>query len=277
VTIVLALAAAVAVGTSAFLGGLTSRHAPPLHVSAVAQLVALLLAVPLALLKAWERVTNADLLWSLASGIAAACALGLFYQAMARGLISVVVPVTAVVGAALPVGYGLITGERPSVPALVGIVLALIAVAVVSATPGPGRVSTAIVLTSVGAGICFGAFVVSFARVDEAAGLWPIPLSRFASFVTLAALTVLIVGRPFTLRPRIASSCVAIGLCEVTGIVTLLLALQRGPVAIASILYSLYPVTAGLLAAVVLNERLSRAQLVGVGIALFSLALISIP
>jgi drug/metabolite transporter (DMT)-like permease len=195
---------------------------------------------------------------------------------MARGLISVVVPVTAVVGAAVPVGYGLISGERPGSPALLGVLLALVAVAIVSATPGTGGVSAAIVLTSIGAGACFGAFVVSFARVGEEAGLWPIALSRLASFLTLAALTALIIRRPFVPERRIVPACVAIGACEVTGIVTLLLALQRGPVVIASILYSLYPVTAGLLAAVVIRERLSRVQLLGVAIALLSLALISI-
>ena len=75
------------------------------------QLVALGLAVPTALLVTWEQLTVAD--------TAVACewfdgrlGLGFFYSAMARGLISLVVPLTAVISATLPVVYGLVR-ENP--------------------------------------------------------------------------------------------------------------------------------------------------------------------
>ena len=55
----------------------------------------------------------------------------------------------------------------------------------------------------------------------------------------------------------------------------MLLALQRGPVAIASVVASLYPVTTVLLAGLVLHERLSRLQYAGVVCALASVALVS--
>ena len=55
-----------------------------------------------------------------------------------------------------------------------------------------------------------------------------------------------------------------IALLEVAAVVPLLIALQRGPVAIASVVASLYPVTTVILAAFVLRERLSRLQYVGV-------------
>ena len=62
---------------------------------------------------------------------------------------------------------------------------------------------------------------------------------------------------------------------EVAASVPLLIALQRGPVAIASVLASLYPVTTVILAGVILRERLSRLQYVGVACALVAVVLIS--
>ena len=74
---------------------------------------------------------------------------------------------------------------------------------------------------------------------------------------------------------RLLPAVALIALLEVAAIVPLLLALQRGPVAIASVVASLYPVTTVLLAAFVLRERLSRLQYVGVVCALVSVALVS--
>ena len=68
---------------------------------------------------------------------------------------------------------------------------------------------------------------------------------------------------------------VPIGALEMVATVTLLLALQRGPLAVAAVLASLYPVTTVLLAAGILRERLSRLQLTGVAFALVAAVLVS--
>ena len=275
-TVLLALVGSVVFGGSDFLGGAVSRRAPALWVAALGQAVALLVAVPVAFLVGWERVTGTDAAWSLASGAAAAVGLGLFYPAMARGLISIVVPLTAVIGASIPVVYGLGRGERPGALALAGIALALAAVAVVSATPGVGgRMAVPPVALSVGAGSCFGLVIVSFSRVSDHAGLWSVALSKSTSSLGLIALAVALSGRRPSRAGPLLPAGIAIGALEVGGNVALVLALQRGPVAIASVLISLYPVTAVMLATVILGERLSRVQLAGVALALCSVVLIS--
>lgn len=275
-TVLLALVASVVFGCADFVGGAASRRASPLRVAALGQLVALCFAVPAALLVSWERVTVADAAWSLATGVTAACGLGLFYSAMARGLISLVVPLTAVIGALLPVAYGLARGERPGTPALVGIVLALVAVAIVSATPGASQtLSAAPIVFSLAAGTLFGLFIILLSQVSDQAGLWPIALSRSSSSLVLAGLALAVTGRqPRGIRQLLPAG-MGIGTLEAGGIIALFLALQRGPISIASVLLSLYPVTTVLLATIVLNERMSRPQLVGVALALSSVILIS--
>ena len=144
-TALLALASALFVGGSDFLGGVASRRASAVRVAASTQLVSFLLSLPVAVVAGAERVTRADMLWSITSGLAVAAGVGLFYTALGRGLISLVAPIAAVTGASVPVAYALAQGESPGVAALAGIALALPAIAVVSfapARPGPalGRV-----------------------------------------------------------------------------------------------------------------------------------------
>jgi drug/metabolite transporter (DMT)-like permease len=276
-TVALALVASLVFGTSDFIGGTASRQAAPLRVAALGQMVALALTVPLALLVSWQQVTGTDAAWSLASGVAAACGLALFYSAMARGLISIVVPITAVIGALLPVAYALARGERPTTVALVGIVLALIAVAIVSAVTGDRQepMSAAVISSSIAAGTFFGAFIILLSRASEHAGLWPIALSRSTSALALAAFALILTGTKPDDISRLLPACTAIGVLETGGMVALLLALQRGPIAIASVLLSLYPVTTVMLAVLLLGEHLSRLQLTGIVLALSSVILIS--
>lgn len=274
----LALFGSVVFGCSNFIGGAVSRHAPPLRVAALGQSIAFCFTVPAVLLVGWEQVTAADAVWSLATGATAACGLGLFYSSMARGPISLTVPLAAVIGATLPVGYGLARGERPGAAALVGIVLALAAVAIVSALPGTGQtLSAAPLVLSLAAGALFGTFIILLSQVNGHAGLWPIALSRFASSLILVGFVLILARDERSGIRQLLPAGIAIGMLEASGITALLLALQRGPVTIASVLLSLYPVTTVLLAAIVLGERMSRVQLVGVVLGLVAVILISAP
>ena len=103
--------------------------------------------------------------------------------------------------------------------------------------------------------------------------MWPASISRAASATLLLGFAGLfrggLVGRPL-LRYVIPN-----GVLECTATVTVVLALQRGPVAIASVLASMYPVTTILLAAGVLRERLTRVQLGGVALAVVAVGLVS--
>lgn len=279
-TAILAIASAVLVGGADFLGGFASRNAVGIRVAALAQAAGLPLAVLLALVWRADRVTGADAAWSLAGGVAVACGFACFYTAMGRGLISVVAPVAAVTGAVVPVVYALARGERPGPIVLAGIAVALAAVAVVSIAPSDPHhahvaVTPRVVALSMLAGAFFGLFYVCFSRISDAAGMWPVALERGAATVTLALLALLLTRGPLAGGRPLARFAFCIGALEVAATVPLLLALQRGPIAVASVLASLYPVITVLLAGVVLRERLSRLQLAGVVCALAAVALVS--
>jgi len=278
VTALLALLSAVMVGGADFLGGITSRRARPVVVAATSQVLGLSVAVPIALVWWADELRTEDVALSLASGIAVGVGFVFFYGAMAGGFISLAAPVAAVVGAVLPVAVGFVRGERPGAVAVAGVALALVAIAVVSlasSTPAGGTDATVrtIALGAL-AGLCFGFFFLCFAGIDEDAGLAPLPIYRVASagilLAVAGAMRVHVSEARAVLRPALAISTL-----EVLATVPLLLALQRGPLVIAAVVASLYPVTTVILARGLLHERLSRPQLAGVALALAAVVLVS--
>jgi uncharacterized membrane protein len=276
-TALLAVASALLVGGADFIGGFLSRSVAAVRVAAVAQVAGLVLAVPAAVVVDAERVTTADAAYAVGSGMAVGLGLVCFYTAMTRGLISVVAPVTAVIGALVPVLYALGGGERPGGAAMTGIALAIVAIGLVSLGPvGPAQAAATrdVLPLAIAAGVLFGLFYVCLARVDEDAGLWPVAISRLTSAALLVVLAI-VMTRGVAVGRAAAPWVGAIAVLEVAAAVAVLLALQRGPVSVASVLASLYPVTTTFLAALVLRERLRGRQLAGVALALVAVALIS--
>ncbi len=270
----LALTSAGAIGIVDFLGGALARRASAVRIVALVQIVGTLIALPVALLVGWDRVSLADVAYATLAGLAAAIGLWLFYLAMARGLIGVVAAIAAVTGATLPVGYGLLLGERPGTLALAGMALALIAITAATVAPGEQRTGALVVVLSVVAGLLFGGFYIAYARLSGDAGLWPIVIHR--SVAALVLLPIAVIGtRGIALPLRLAPSIVVMGALEVLAASALLLALGSGTVAIVAVLASLYPVVTVALAALMLGERLSRAQLGAVALALVAVALVS--
>jgi drug/metabolite transporter (DMT)-like permease len=279
VAVVLALASAVVYGTSDFLGGLASRRASVFGVVALSQVAGL---VALMALLPWlgGPVGPADLGWGAAAGFAGAAGLVLFFRTLARNVMSVVAPVTAVTAATVPVLVGLLSGNRIAPWAAVGIVLALSAVVLVSAEGGlsalrsarPASLAPALV-----AGAAFGFFFVLLDRTSTASGLTPLVAARVASVALVVVLAT--AGRQSLRVTRPALPLVLLsGVGDMTANGLFLLATQHpGQLAITGVLASLYPVSTVVLAQSLLRERLAGAQVVGLGAAVAAVVLITLP
>jgi drug/metabolite transporter (DMT)-like permease len=279
VAVLLALGCAVVYGAADFLGGLASRRSSVFGVVALSQVVGL---VALLALLPWlgGPVAAADLWWGAAAGLAGATGLLVFFRTLARGVMSVIAPVTAVTAAAVPVLVGLISGDRIGTWAAVGIALALVAVVLVSAEGGlsalrmarPASLAPALL-----AGSMFGFFFVLLDRTSDTSGLTPLVTARLAS---VALVVVIALGSRQSLRvTRAALPLVAVsGIGDMTANALFLLATQQdGQLAITGVLASLYPVSTVVLAQVVLRERLVGAQVAGLGAAVAAVVLITLP
>jgi drug/metabolite transporter (DMT)-like permease len=279
VAVVLALTSAAVYGAADFLGGLASRKTSVFGVVALSQVVGL--AALLALLP-WlgGPVDGTDLAWGVAAGVAGASGLVLFFRTLARGVMSVIAPVTAVTSAAVPVLVGLLGGNRIGSWAAAGIALALAAVVLVSAEGGMSALRAArpaSLAPALAAGTAFGFFFVLLDRTSEDAGVTPLVAARMAS---VALVVVLVLATRQSLRvTRPALPLVALsGVGDMTANALFLLATQQeGQLAITGVLASLYPVSTVMLAQVLLRERLAGAQVAGLGTAVAAIVLITLP
>jgi drug/metabolite transporter (DMT)-like permease len=225
------------------------------------------------------HVSGGAVLWGALCGVSQAFGVWWFYAALGAGPISVVSPLTAILVAALPVGAGLVLGERPGAVAGVGIVLALIAVVLVSReahddTTTGRKFTPKVAWLTLGSGLAFG---LNFVLIDQApgdAGLWPLVFARVSA--TALVLVIALVSGNFRIPSGTPLRLAMLAAVLDTGAnVAMLLALQAALLSLAGVLMSLYPAATVLLAIVVLRERVTRWQMVGMVAALVAVAMIS--
>ncbi len=272
-TTAIALAAALVYGSADFLGGVAARRTAALGVAALSQAVGLALILAAIPLLGPARVVGADFGWGAAAGVFGALGVLLLYRALAVGTMSIVAPLTAVFAALVPILAGVVRGERPSMVARTGVVLAVVAIALVSRTRDDqsGAFSRRGILTALGAGILIGLFLVALDGASDAAGLWTLAIARAASVTLLVPLALARRLRP----PREAiAPILGSGVLDMAANVLYLLAVMRGMLALVATLVSLYPAATVILARVVYGERLTGVQKAGVALAILAVALI---
>nr|WP_222131960.1 EamA family transporter [Pseudonocardia sp. C8] len=279
----LALASAVSYGLSDVLGGVLSRRTSFIRVALLGQVGGLLSMALLAPLFSATVPAVADLAWGALSGVGTGLGMVFLFRGMSRGAMSVVVPVSAVGGVALPGSVGVVVlGERPAPLAWTGIAVALPALWAVSrGKAGDGRSARAVVdgLVS-GGGIALQYLALAQAAPESAA--WPVVAGRVTSILTIAALG----ATPYLSRTRHADDGQRRGLGlgaalagALAGLALLcyLLATRTALITVAVVLSSLYPVIPALLGITVLRERLTSRQTLGLVATLAAPVLIATP
>lgn len=276
---IFALSAAVLYGSADFFGGLSARRANTIAtviISQFAGLVLLLAALPF--LPA-ASVSPRDWFWGVCAGVSGGGGVALLYRALAVGKMAVVAPITAVVSAIIPVLFGFAMGERVGLLTAAGILLALMAIVMVSQQPNStgkpvpaGSLPPGVLLALI-AGVVVGIFFLSIAQTRSASGMWPLLTARFVS-VSLFAIVALVSSKTLRMQRPASVTATAGGALDMMANVLMMLAVRVGPLSIIVTLVSLYPAGTVILARFVLGERLSFVQNAGMVCALVAVILI---
>ena len=236
------------------------------------QLAGLVFVSAIVVLRWQGPPATSHLVYGFLAGTAGAIGLGALYRAMAVGAISIVTPIAAT-SAVVPVAVGFAHGDSPSAVQNVGFVLAFVGVVLASREEVHEARKDRRIAAGVGlalfAALCFGSSLVGLHAAAAGGGdaLWGTMMLRVAGIAVAVAFVV-------AARTRLRGSgrelvrLSPIGILDSMGVLAFSLASTRGLISVISVLSSLFPVVTVALATVLLHERMSRLQAVGVTLAI---------
>lgn len=277
-SILFGLLASLSWGGGDFMGGLSSRRIGAIlavFTSELFGLVLLLMAVPI-LREPFPALP--DLLIAFTSGLVGCLALLALYRALSTGKMSIAAPVSALLAAIVPIVIGAFIEGLPGWTKLLGFVFALGAVWLISNSEGdlrPHIQRLSDLRLPLLAGLGFGLYLVLINQVSSQIILWPMVSSRVGGCVVM--LVVLLTRHEkstFTWKawPLIVLNAAG----DIGGNTFYILAGQAGRMDVAAVISALYPGATVFLAWLVLKERISRWQLLGILSALVAIALMTV-
>lgn len=270
------LATAAAWGTADYAGGLASRRAVPVVVTAASQSIGLVALVVAALvlrpaLPAWEALAVGAV-----AGVGGGLGLAFLYEGLARGSMGIVSSLAGAGAVVIPLLVSLVLGTEIAPLAFAGIALILLA-GLAAADVSRDQASRTSLLLAVGAAVGFATWYLLIDQVADAGRLWVLVASRSASSLLLVAIVLASRARDGIPGLRAVLPFVALaGMLDVAANVFFVLARGDISVALAATISGLYPLFTMALARILLGERLPRLGLLAVVMAVGGTVLISV-
>ncbi|WP_354392311.1 DMT family transporter [Streptomyces atratus] len=285
-TALFALATSLLWGLADFGGGLLTRRTPALTVVVASQTVAaVVLGIIVVATGGWSEA-GGQLWFAVAAGAVGPVAMLSFYKALALGPMGVVSPLGSL-GVAVPVSVGLIVGERPGLLQFAGVGVAIAGIVLAGGPELRGApVQRQAVLLTLVAAFGFGAVMSLIAEASTTVtGLFlALFVQRLTNIAVGGAALYVSVRRGARALPAEGGAAVLlaalpalafVGLADVAANGTYSIAARHGPVTVAAVLASLYPVVTALAARGLLGERLRAVQAAGAGLALVGTVLLA--
>ncbi|WP_438484289.1 EamA family transporter [Streptomyces sp. S186] len=260
-------------------GGLLTRRLHALTVVVVSQTLAALALGGIVLATGGWREAGPQLWCAAAAGVVGPAAMLCFYRAPTLGPTGVVSPLGSLGTVLVPLGVGILAGERPGLLQAAGMVVAVVGVLLAGGPQlGGASVERRTIVLTVASALGFGAVRALIAEASTTVtGLFlALFVQRLCNVAVGGAALYATVRRGTPALPEGGLSALRgslpalafIGIADVAANGTYSVAAQHGPVTMAAVLASLYPVVTALAALGVLKERLRAVQAAGASLAL---------
>jgi len=267
-------------GSGDFAGGLASRKLGAYRAVFWADLLGLLIILPVAAIY-WEPFPSVEVLVNSAMGGAlGSVGLLVLYYSLTVGKMSIAAPVSALFAALLPVMVGLFTQGLPTLAQFAGFGFALAAVWLTSQGHWDEKFQIkhlADLRLPILAGIGFGCYFifVHYASKDSGSILWTMIASRVAGTL-LSSVVVLARRESFSVQRDAWLVVLFNATLDLAGNFFYILASQAGRLDVSAVLSSLFPGSTIILASIVLKERITRPQAIGIVLAFVAILLFTI-
>jgi drug/metabolite transporter (DMT)-like permease len=261
-------------GVGDFVGGYAAKRANAFVLTLYAHTGGLVLMATLAFLARAPYPSRAAAWWAIAGGASGGAALAIFYRALASGKMGLTAPVSAVLGAAIPVTFGIFTEGVPHAIQLAGFALAVLGIFLIS-RPEDGVARPEGLSLAVLAGFGFAGFFLCMKQTGESSALWSAALARLASLV-LVLIIVLASNAERKIEGKGMILGALAGCLDVSGTALYVRASQTGRLDAAVVLTSLYPAVTVLLARAILKEHFTPWKTAGMIAAIVAVPMIAL-
>ena len=285
VSVGLGLAAASTWGGSDFAGGLGTRRSSALLITASGHFVTLLLLLVVCAIWALPIPHPMQFFEGAIGGLEGSLALVAFYRALSMGAMGLTAALTGLLTALVPVLFGLWTEGLPRPVASIGLLLGVLAIWLVCYTgrhsPGHNTPPIALWLGAI-SGTGFGLQLILLKLAAQDGVFWALTSARIGGVLGMAVILLFAwprrTGNPSGARiwRGFWRMGILAGALDTIGNVGYTLAAHTGRLDLAAMVSSLYPGFTILLAAIVLHERPTGRQTLGMAVALASLVLLSL-
>lgn len=270
--------AAIAWGAADFIGGLAARKMSAFKVVAVGWIIGLVLMPLLALITKEAQLTPAQMGYCMIAGLLGSGGIVLFYFSLAKSKMSLVAPITGLLTGVIPVIIGFIIQGLPGALTLFGIVLALMAVLLIS---NEGAIYKGITIKwdeikyPILCGAAFGFYLFFMHKGSPSGVFWPMTFTHISGVLLILA-SVAVLKKDIKPKAPDLPYIISNFTFDLVGTIMFILASQTGRLDVASVLSSLYPGITILMAVIILRERMTKPQIFGVLLAMVAIALLSL-